>query len=239
MKSKKKEESLKKDLLKDELLSEDTKAAEEQAVNINEFTSGLNFEHSVEKYKDNMSTAITFLLCGIGGIVFLILNWFKVIKVITGRDTQSMVIYISFTVLFVIFIGIAIYSLKAAKKVKNKIKSEADYTEDIRAWVDSHIIPEVVDASFDSEGVPSELKYFERSAFITKAVKTEFPDAPNDLVDNIVDEYIEEMFHVIERALAEEAAAKAEEEEEYEDEVSDSNNETSDDSDDADDTDNE
>ncbi len=191
------------------------------AVSINEFTSGINFEHSVEKYKDNMSTAITFFLCGIAGIVILVLNWFGVINIITGKDASSMVIYISLLVLFIVFIGIAIYSLKAANKVKSKIKSENSYTDEITEWVENNIIPEIVDASYIGDDLPMEIKYFERSAYITNAIKKQFPDAPADLVDNITDEYIETMFHEIERALAEEKNAQE-----------------TDDTDDTDDTDN-
>lgn len=204
------------ELLEKELTPEAPTGTDDEAlaVNINEFTSGLNYEHSLDKYKDNMSTAVTFFLCGIGGIVLLVLNWFGVINLITGKDLSSMVIYISLLLLFIIFIGIAIYSIKIANKVKTKIKAETNYTDDIREWVDSHIVPEVVDASYNSKGLPSEIKYFERNAIIMKAIKTEFPDAPNELIESITDEYIEEMFHSIERAMAEEA-----EDEEYDDDT--------------------
>ena len=210
------------ELLEKELLSKDYSESSKNeddalAVNINEFTSGLNFEHSVEKYQDNMSTAVTFFLCGIGGLVFLVLNWFDVIKVITGKSGSSIVIYVSLAVLFIIFIGIAIYSIKAANGVKGKIQSETDYSDKIEEWVEDHVIPEVVDASFDGSNLPTEIKYFERSAFLTRVIKNEFPDAPDDLVDSIVDDYIEQKFHILERALAEEAAA----EEETEDDDSD------------------
>ncbi len=198
---------------KKELLEEEIKTVKETdlekdddavAVSISEFTSGLNFEHSMEKYKDNMSTAITFLLCGIGGIVVLVLNWFGIIKLIAGKDLEAIVIYVALLILFVIFLGIGIYSIKVANKVKTKIKSEVNYTDEIRDWVADNISPEDVDASYIDNGLPIEIKYFERNSYITKAIKEQFPDAPTDLVESICDEFIEEKFHAVELALAEE-----------------------------------
>lgn len=39
---------------------------------IEQLTTGSNYENSNEKYQDNLSSAITFLVCGIGGLIVVL-----------------------------------------------------------------------------------------------------------------------------------------------------------------------
>ena len=46
-------------------------------------TGGSLYESSTDKYKDNLSSAITFFVCGGIGIILMILNDIGIIKIIT------------------------------------------------------------------------------------------------------------------------------------------------------------
>ena len=46
-------------------------------------TGGNLYESSTDKYKDNLSSAITFFVCGGIGIILMILNDIGIIKIVT------------------------------------------------------------------------------------------------------------------------------------------------------------
>lgn len=167
----------------------------EETVSISEFTSGINYENSLEKYKDNMSTAITFLICSIAGYAILVLNWFDIITLIQGKSASSIVTYVTLFILFTVFMGIAIYSLKRAGKNKANISKEADYFNTLSEWLEDNVKPDEVEASYDASDLAEEMKYFERSAYIKNELISKFPDTPRDIIDTITDEYIEYNFN--------------------------------------------
>lgn len=162
---------------------------------ISKFTSGLNYEKSEEIYKENMSSAITFFACGIIGAAVLLLNDFGVINIFARKGVMFILLNIVFGVMFAIFLGVAVYSLKRANKAKANIAEEKNINNEISDWLKENIVPQAVDASYNSEGMANEMKYFERVIYIRNALVREFPDAPHDLVDSLIDDYIEETFN--------------------------------------------
>lgn len=158
-------------------------------------SSGSPYEGAKEKYSNNMSSAITFLLCGFGGIIVLILNWFGVLHFISGKNISSIFTYVVLCIVFVIFIIIGFVTLKSAKKAKNRISKESETIETLKNWLSEHMDKECIDASYDGSALAEEMKYFYRSAYIKEAVKAELEDIPEDLLDSIVDEFIENTFN--------------------------------------------
>lgn len=167
----------------------------ETMVNITEFTSGNNYENSKEKYSNNMSSAITFFICSICGFIVLGLNWFGVLNFIKDKSASSIFTYVVMGLVFLIFLVIAITTLRAALKAKANISKENDTINNIRQWIKDNITIEAIEASYNGDKLAEEMRYFYRSSYVRDKVKDEFSSLPDDLLDNITDEFIENSFN--------------------------------------------
>ncbi|MDO5403705.1 MAG: hypothetical protein Q4F11_09740 [Eubacteriales bacterium] len=56
-----------------------------------------------------------------------------------------------------------------------------------------HVSKADIENSYDSS-IPDEMKYFNRSEYIKKALKEEFTDMNDTIIDFINDKYIEKLF---------------------------------------------
>lgn len=168
---------------------------DETLVNISEFTSGNNYENSKEIYSNNISSAITFFICGIGGFVVLALNWFGVLNIIKGKSTSSIFTYVVMALVFLIFLVIAIATLITALKAKANISKENNTVDNIRNWIKENISIEDIEASYDGAALAEEMRYFYRSSYVKEKVQKAFSSIPDDLLDNITDEFIENSFN--------------------------------------------
>lgn len=168
---------------------------DETLVNIAEFTSGNNYENSKEKYSNNMSSSITFFICSIGGFVVLALNWFGVLNFIKDKSASSLFTYAVMALVFIIFLAIAVTTLKAALKAKANISKENDIVDNIRQWIKDNISVEDIEASYDGEALAEEMRYFYRNSYVRDKVQQEFASVPDELLDNITDEFIEISFN--------------------------------------------
>lgn len=167
----------------------------ETLVRISDFTSGNNFENSKEKYSNNMSSAITFFICGIGGFVVLALNWFGVLNLIKGKNASSIFTYVVMGLVFLIFLAIAVTTLRAALKAKANISKENETIDKIRQWIKDNISVESIEASYNGSELAEEMRYFYRSSYVKDKVNAEFPTIPADLLDSITDDFIENCFN--------------------------------------------
>ena len=72
--------------------------------------------------KDNLSSAITFFVCGGIGIILMILNDIGIIKIVTKDAPSFLFINIVLGLLFIGFIAIGVWSLKYSNKIKPRLK---------------------------------------------------------------------------------------------------------------------
>ena len=96
--------------------------------------------------------------------------------------------------MFIIFIVIGILSFTASRKDKKNAAIESDNSDRILGWLNDNVTTTDIDSSFDSAELTEEMKYFERSDYIKKAVNEHFDGLDDEFVDNIADQYIEKMF---------------------------------------------
>lgn len=161
---------------------------------IEQLTTGSNYENSNEKYQDNLSSAITFLVCGIGGLIVVLLNDIGILKFFTYKGASGILTNVVLIGMFVAFIVIAAISFKAAKRAKSNISTEEKTNSEIQDWLTSNITADMIDASYDGSQMAEEMKYFSRSSYIKNEIKKKYPDLNDDIVDSIADEYIEKIF---------------------------------------------
>ncbi len=161
---------------------------------IEQLTTGNVYENSKEKYQDNLSSAITFLVCGIAGLVIVLLNDFGVLHFFSLKGASGILTNVVLIVLFAAFIVIAFISFKAAKNAKSKIATESRTNAEILDWLSENLNPDIIDSSYDGSELADEMKYFNRSSYIKNVISEKYPDLKEEIVDAITDEYIEKIF---------------------------------------------
>lgn len=161
---------------------------------LSDLTTGINYEKSKDKYQENLSTAITFLLFGIAGLVVVALNIAGILKFFTLKNSSGILMAVVLSLMFIIFIVIGILSFTASRKDKKNAAIESDNSDRILGWLNDNVTATDIDSSFDSAELTEEMKYFERSDYIKKAVNEYFDGLDDEFVDNIADQYIEKIF---------------------------------------------
>ena len=155
--------------------------------------SGNLYESTDDKYKDNLSSAITFFVCGAAGIIILILNDIGILKFVTKGSSNFILVNVVLGLLFVGFIAIGFWSLKYSKKIKSNASIENEATDTIINWLNDNVTKEDIEGSYNND-IAEEMKYFSRSSYIKNEINKKYPDLNDDIVDSIADEYIEKIF---------------------------------------------
>lgn len=151
------------------------------------------YENSEDKYKDNLSSAITFFVCGAAGIIILILNDLGILKFVVKGNSNFILINIVLGLLFVGFIAIGFWSLKYSKNIKNKAAIENKDTDTILAWLNENVSRDDIESSYNND-IAEEMKYFNRSDYIKSAILKQFPETEDNLADTVADKYIDTLF---------------------------------------------
>ena len=151
------------------------------------------YENSEDKYKDNLSSAITFFVCGAAGIIRLILNDLGILKFVVKGSSNFILINIVLGLLFVGFIAIGFWSLKYSKNIKNKAAIENKDTDTILAWLNENVSRDDIESSYNND-IAEEMKYFNRSDYIKSAILKQFPETEDNLADTVADKYIDTLF---------------------------------------------
>ena len=114
-------------------------------------TGGSLYESSTDKYKDNLSSAITFFVCGGIGIILMILNDIGIIKIVTKDAPSFLFINIVLGLLFIGFIAIGVWSLKYSNKIKAKAETEDKKAADVLNWLEDNITKEDIENSYTGD----------------------------------------------------------------------------------------
>ncbi|MGN0328769.1 MAG: hypothetical protein ACI4D4_07290 [Lachnospira sp.] len=187
-------EKSEKTILEDEK-SEDTTSenTKDDAVNPLLMHSSNLYESSEDKYKDNLSSAITFFVCGAVGIILLVLNFIGIIKIVSKDNSSFILVNVVLGILFIGFIFIGFWSLKYSKKIKASVAQEDNEAKKILEWLRNNITEADIENSYDND-IAEEMKYFNRSEYVKNAITEEFDEIDDRLADSITDTYLEEIF---------------------------------------------
>lgn len=156
-------------------------------------SAGSIYNSSAEKYSDNLSSAITFFVCGGIGLVILLLNDFNIIHLFNTSGASFILTNVVLGGLFIVFLLIGYKSLKYSKNIKSQMSVENELTEKLSKWLMDNISKETVEASYE-DNIPEEMKYFSRSNYLKKVLKNEFPDISDSIIESVSDDYIESLF---------------------------------------------
>lgn len=158
--------------------------AEEQPV--------LLYSNSDEKYKDNLSSAYTFLIIGVAGLIALVLYDFGLIPVF---NTASKILFnVVAAALFTGFIIAGIMSLRYSRKLKLAIDVDSAMLGKAVSYLEANLSKEAIESSYDSSDIPDEMKYYRRTDAIKQCISSEFDDVSEELMNEICDRYYNSLF---------------------------------------------
>lgn len=126
-------------------------------------------------YEDAKSTASTFLVIGILGIVALILIQLNVIPIHLSDYMKNMTTIVM-GILFVIFTVVGIVYQTNLKRMKAEITTEATNSQAIMEWAQSSLDINEIDSKLDEELTTEETKYFARFEIIEQRLTEQFPN---------------------------------------------------------------
>lgn len=152
------------------------------------------YDNIEEKYKDNLSSAYTFLICGFAGIILLILEDLNLLKLFSISGASNILFNVVIGLLFLGFIVIGLYSLNYSKKLKAQVQTYDDELVSSVKELREILTKEEIEASYDTS-IAEEMKYFNRIARIKEVIDKNHSEFNEELVARICDEYYYELFN--------------------------------------------
>jgi len=146
-----------------------------------------------EQYEDLHSSAVTFLLVGFCGILFVILSATGLLPLSFGAGKY--LVYFVMGAMFVIFLLVGFSSFKSAKKVKEQIAEEENQTQEILHWFLKEYSAEQIDRECGmEENLAEELCYFERSEFMKRLLLNKLEEAQEAYAEELVEQLYQEIY---------------------------------------------
>jgi thiol-disulfide isomerase/thioredoxin len=175
--------------------SEDTASEEEEAERSKEakdkamlMEDSSPYVMKADKYKDLAGTFWIFLIFGVAGLIFVLLNMAGVLSVLSGWMPNTIML-----ALFLFFLYVAISTNGKAKKVKAEIEAENKLTEEINSWLEANFTEEFV-ASIHNDKFSEELNYIKMTEAIKELLLKEFGPQNLSYLDRLIDEYYNSHF---------------------------------------------
>lgn len=151
-----------------------------------------NYHSRAENFKSSAYTLILVGILGIGALVLLYLDVLPIHFYGAGKYLTNIVM----GSLFIIFIIVGVKSFKTAAKYEELAAEEDKLTEDIKTWVSENIdVKEIIQTeNRKNPDMSEEMKYFFYYGSLKKKVVAAFPDAPEDYMDNLLEELYAQLF---------------------------------------------
>ncbi len=141
-----------------------------------------------EQYKDLKSSAFSFIVISIIGILLLSINAMGIISVFNGTLT-----YIVMGGMFLVFLYIGINSFIKANKVKGQISGENQETDAINSWLSENITKESLNELVNpNDG--EEVQFMQKIERMKELILNQFGELDDLYLDHIVEEYYNNHF---------------------------------------------
>ncbi|MDD3173882.1 MAG: hypothetical protein PHF63_09505 [Herbinix sp.] len=141
-----------------------------------------------DQYKDLTSSVWIFLIFGVVGVIFVLLNVTEIFHVFNGWIPNTVM-----GALFLLFIYIALSTNKKAKKVQSEIEAENKLTEDINEWMKLNVTDNFL-TSLHDDTISDELNYIKTTDMIKENLIKEFGHQNLAYLDRLIDEYYNSTF---------------------------------------------
>lgn len=144
------------------------------------------------KKEDVKSTAYTFTLVGIGGLILLILLALGVIPIQIPESTKVMM-YLVMGAMFFIFLFIGIRSFGQIKNLANDAVREEKMLAEITKWFLDTYHATDIDRGLDTAQT-EEMLYFSRYDAMKHLILEKYPDLEESFLDHMIETFYAEIF---------------------------------------------
>lgn len=144
------------------------------------------------KADDYQSSAVTLALVGGAGLILIVLHALGVIPIQLPQATKIMM-YIVMGSLFAIFLVCSALAFKTYRKLLSEDASEKEFIKEAKVFTDS-IPSHELDLDGEESDLPEEMKYFKRIAVLKRMIGEKYPDAKEEIVDYLAEEYYDAHF---------------------------------------------
>ena len=121
------------------------------------------------------------LIVGMLGLIFIILNITKVIR-IPFDPTTAWMFYGIMGIVFIAFLVGGIVSYMRAQKLKDEAEIENKKIDEINAWAEENLNQNAIDSGLDTNETV-EILYFSRAEKIKSLLMHQFEDVDEGLID--------------------------------------------------------
>ncbi len=165
---------------------------EESEVNLIS-NSGKQYISKSTKYSDLHSSSLSLIIVGIAGDILLVLNALDLLPLhFAFEGLSGILFYTVMGVLLNVFLIGGIVSYAGAKKIKNEIQTEEDFTESVLNYVKDNYTKGSIDeqvSSSDEAGM-----YFEREEFIKTIITDKFGELDEAYLDMLIEQLYQNFF---------------------------------------------
>lgn len=143
------------------------------------------------RYEEYMGTAVLFLVTGIIGLIYWLLNLLDMVgKYKYFSNTFQL---ITGFIIFAIILGIGVVSLKQAKDIKKNIGTEEDISEKINSYLEETLTDEYIKKCKQDIEDEQEL-FFVVNENLVEALKEKYPQANEEMISDAVEAYYYKKF---------------------------------------------
>lgn len=177
------------DLSKDDAYSIELQdAIDEEDTTASLLTESKRYVFKSEKYKDYASSFSVFLIMGIAGIIFVLLNITEVLTILNGLYPNMIM-----GALFLFFIYVAITTGIKAKQLRYEAEEENQLTAKINQWLSNTVTKDFL-SSITNKDLSEELDYIKKTETIRDMLIAEFGEQNQDYLDRLIEEFYNERF---------------------------------------------
>jgi hypothetical protein len=151
------------------------------------------YANTGDKYRDNLSSAWTFLICGIAGLAFLVVYDLGLIPVFSMATASKILFNVVMVLLFFGFLVIGVLSMRYSRKIKLDLDVNNSKNDEVMAYLRENLSLEQIDATYSKEELPQEMYYFRRYDAIREAVNEHFGQQNDEFLNAICESYLDEI----------------------------------------------
>ena len=152
------------------------------------------YKKASDKYNDLHSSSVCLLFVGFLGMIYVILDYFKILP-FTFNAQGNFMFYIVMGTLFAVFIISGIYTAISAKKIKNTIADEESNTDTIITWAIENLSNTSIDSDIeDIQDSSDEEKYLLRTEKLSTILIDKFNLEDESYINSLIDEIYPELF---------------------------------------------
>ena len=167
-------------------------APEEHEASAQTKVSGSPYQNKKDQLEDVRSSAASFLAVGIIGIVLVVLILAGIIPFPFAASSKALMLGVM-SLLFLVFIGIGIYSARKVNGLRQEAKEEDDRTSQIISWFTATYTKADIEEDLELQA-SNEINYYARTNRIRELIRREYAlneDYMDTLAETLYEHYYE------------------------------------------------